>query len=478
MDCIVHSFNTRFSERKKEDYGMILRQVTSEGLAHHSYYIGSGRTAAVIDPRRDCDAYLDIARGLDQQITYIFETHRNEDYVTGSSELAERTGAAIYHGPVTAFSYGIRVEEGMSFMVGDLVISVIETPGHTPDSISLVVRDKKVSGDPYLVFTGDALFPGDVGRTDLFGPGRGEEAAGMLYDSIWDKILPLGDAVLLYPAHGAGSVCGADIFDHPVTTTGYEKKTNPLLQKDRRDFIEYKTREHHYIPPYFRKMEVVNLEGPSLIGQIPDLIPFTNYQVKELAGKGGQLLDIRAPGSFGAGYIEGSLSIWREGLPAYMGWFLNYDAPIILVDDFNLDLGLVIRHFVRLGYDNLKGYLAGGFPGWYKGGERFNRHRVWSVYDLHLAMGSSKEELYLLDVRDIRNREKAGHITGDHHIYVGELPEKITDVPRNANIVIYCDAGYKGCLAASLLSMHGYPRVTNILGGMAGWSAAGLPVEQ
>ena len=457
---------------------MILRQVTSEGLAHHSYYIGSGGTAAVIDPRRDCDVYLDLARGVDQQISLIFETHRNEDYVTGSRELAERTGAAIYHGPVTAFSFGTRVREGMRFMVGDLEISVIETPGHTPDSISLVVTDKKVSGDPYMVFSGDALLSGDVGRTDLFGNGRCEEAAGMLYDSIWHKILPLGDMVLVYPAHGAGSACGAEIVDHPVTTIGYEKKTNPLLRKDRQAFIDYKSGEHHYVPPYFRNMEIANLDGPPLIGQLQELIPYTCQQVKELAGKGAQILDTRPPCSFGPGHIGGSLSVWREGLPAFMGFFLSYDSPIILVDDFTLDLVPVMRQFVRLGYDNLKGYLAGGFPGWYKAGERFSRHRVWSVYDLHAEMEPATEELYLLDVRDIRNREKAGHIPGDHHLYVGDLPQRITDVPRNANIVVYCDAGYKGCLAASFLSIHGYPRVTNILGGMAGWSAAGFPVEK
>jgi hydroxyacylglutathione hydrolase len=457
---------------------MILRQVTSEGLAHHSYYLGSGRAAAVIDPRRDCDVYLDLARGFDQQISFIFETHRNEDYVTGSCELAERTGAAIFHGPVTAFSYGTMVREGENFVVGDLEISVLETPGHTRDSISLVVRDKQVSADPYMVFTGDALFSGDAGRTDLLGEGHGEEAAGLLYDSIWDKILSLGDEVLLYPAHGAGSVCGAEIVDHPVTTGGYEKKTNPLLQKDRKGFIGYKSGEHHYVPPYFRTMETVNLNGPTLIRQLPDLIPYNNHQVKILAGKGAQLLDIRAPGSFGSGYIEGSISVWREGLAAYMGWVLNYEAPIILIDDFNLDLGPVIRQFVRLGYDNLKGYLAGGFPGWYKAGEHFKKHRVWSVYDLHTAMESSNEELYLLDVRDIRNRNKAGHITGDHHIYVGDLTRKLADVPRNSNIIVYCDAGYKGCLAASLLTNHGYPRVTNVLGGMSGWSGAGFPIEK
>ena len=284
---------------------------------------------------------------------------------------------------------------------------------------------RKSLDDPYLVFTGDALFSGDVGRTDLLGMGRGEEAAGMLYDSIWNKILPLGDAVLLYPAHGAGSVCGADIVDHPVTTTGYEKKTNPLLQKDRTAFIEYKTREHHYVPPYFRRMEVVNLKGPSVIGHSRTLSPYNNRAGEGTGRQGGPAPGHQGPGKFWRRHIEGSLSVWREGLAAYMGWFLNYEAPIILVDDFNLDLGPVIRQFVRLGYDNLKGYLAGGFPGWYKAGERFSRHRVWSVRDLHTAIESATEELYLLDVRDIHNREKAGHITGDHHIYVGELPRKI-----------------------------------------------------
>ncbi len=295
--------------------------------------------------------YLGIAGELGQQITRIFETHRNEDYVIGSRELAKRSGAEIYHGPVTAFSYGTRVNEGMKFMLEDLEIAVLETPGHTDDSISLVVRDKKVSGDPCLVFTGDAIFSGDVGRTDLLGPGRGKEAAGMLYDSIWNKILPLGDDVLIYPAHGAGSVCGGDIVDHPLTTVGYEKKTSPLLGKDRQAFIDYKTGEHLYVPPYFRNMEAVNMEGPPLIGHLPDLIPYTNRQLKEQIGNGAQIIDIRAPGSFGSGlYPRESLNL--AGRTSFIhGMVPELRRPRSLSSMISTSsLDPVIRHFVRLGY--------------------------------------------------------------------------------------------------------------------------------
>lgn len=464
--------------REIGDNRMILRQVLSRGLAHYSYYIGAGREAAVIDPRRDCGIYLELAREHDQEITCIFETHRNEDYVTGSCELAARCRAEIFHGPVTPFSFGKTVCDGNRVNVGDLEIIVLETPGHTPDSISLVVSDKKVSPGAYLVFTGDALFAGDVGRVDLFGKGRDTGAAGMLHDSIWNKILSLGDEVIVCPAHGSGSVCGTEIADHPLTTIGYEKKSNPHLKKSRSAFIRYKSGEHHYVPPYFRTMEELNLKGPDLVGRIPDLVPYSVRQVKELIARNAQVIDIRAPASFGSGHIRGSLSIWRDGLPAYMGWFIDYASPIIVVDDFNLEFSSVLQHCTRLGYDNLEGYLAGGFGAWYKAGEEYHRHRVWSVFDLHEAVQSREEALYILDVRDILNREKYGHIPADHHMYVGEIPENTSKIPVNADIILYCDAGYKGSLAASYLEKHGYPRVTNILGGMAAWMAAGLPVEQ
>ena len=457
---------------------MIFRQVTSPGIAHYSYYLGSGRTAAVIDPRRDCGIYLKLAKENDQKISMVFETHRNEDYLIGSREIETRTGATVYHGPVTPFGYGNTVKDGDRFILGDLEISVLETPGHTLDSITLVVRDKNVPGEPFLVFTGDALFSGDVGRTDLIGPGKVAEASGMLFDSLWQKIIPLGDPVIVCPAHGAGSVCGVEISDHPLTTIGYEKAGNPHLAKTRHEFIENKTREITYVPPYFRKMEVLNLSGPPVIGDMPDIVPLSPGELKERARQGARILDIRGPGSYGAGHIPGSLSIWRDGLAAFMGWFLDYESPVILVDDFNLGLDAVQQHFVRLGFDNLLGYLSGGFSSWFKAGEPFSRHRVWSVHELERALEEDKGEWYLLDVRDIHNRGKNGHIRTDHHTYLGHLPGYLPPVSPDTPVIVYCDAGFKGCTAASILSMNGFHNVTNILGGMTAWRSAGFPVEQ
>ena len=457
---------------------MILEQVTSKGLAHHSYYIGSGSRAAVIDPRRDSGIYLRMARESGQEITHIFETHRNEDYVSGATGLAARCGASVFHGSATQFGFGTPVGDGDEFTLGDLTVRVLGTPGHTLDSISLVVTDWKISTDPYLVFTGDALFAGDVGRTDLIPEIGREKASGLLYDSLFDKILPLGDPVLVCPAHGAGSVCGLDIADHQVTTIGYERKTNPFLSLDREQFVKKKSLEHNYYPPYFKTMERKNTGGAGEFYHLPDLTPLSPARILEKGRTGAQVLDIRAPTSYAGGHIRGSLCIWREGLPAFMGWFLNYDDPILIIDDFNLEQGPVVRDFVRLGYENISGYLAGGFPAWMKSGEEIASQSAWPVHALKELLDSGSHDHILIDVRDIHNRQKVGHIAGDRHIYVGELPGRIDEVPRDTRVFLYCDAGFKGCLAGSILERAGYRSVTNILGGMTGWIAAGFPVEK
>lgn len=454
---------------------MIIRKIVSEGISHNSYFISAGGLAAVIDPRRDCEIYLDLAGEIGARITCIIETHRNEDYVIGSLELAARTGASIYHGHQMDFAYGKSVKAGDTFRLGPVELRIIETPGHTLESISVVVTDTGVSGVPYAVCTGDALFAGDVGRTDFFGPERRPEVSEMLYDSIWKKILPLGDGTLVFPAHGAGSVCGSDISDLEFTTIGYEKKTNPFLALSKEEFVRKKVSEHNYLPPYFKRMEALNKEGAPVIHHLPGLQPYSVKDVKELLGRA-QILDIRGPTAFAAGHIPGSLSIWKEGIPAFAGWFLTFDTPIILVDDFNCGLVDTSRHFVRLGYDNLKGYLAGGFPAYTKSGSPVGRIEAWSVHDL--AGRLQGEEIFLLDVRDIANVTRVGRVPGAHHIYVGELPGRFLEVPRDRLVVVYCDAGFKGTLAASFLAGKGYPYLVNILGGMTGYLAAGYPVEK
>ncbi len=452
---------------------MIFEKIVSEGLAHNSYFIGSGGSAAVIDPRRDCEIYVQLAERHGVDITHIFETHRNEDYLIGSVPLAGRVKAGIYHSYRTDFAYGQSVREGDTFRIGSLELEVLETPGHTPDSISILVRDHEISEEPYLVFTGDALFAGEVGRTDLV-KGRQEEMTGLLAESLFDTLLNLDDGVLVFPAHGAGSACGGHIADHPHTTIGYEKRTNPLLQNGREAFIRAKSSEHLYFPPYFSKMEVLNLVGPAGCS-LPYLEPLSIQDVQAYRQRGAQILDIRSPTAYAGGHLPDSIHIWREGLTSYLGYLMDYEDPIVLIHDYQ-DLESVAADFVRMGYDNLAGYLSPKFSAWFKGAQEIETTRTWSVQDLHERLSDPK--LFILDVRDIRNRRSIGHIPGSRHIYIGHVADHLDEVPGDRTVVIYCDSGFKGSLGASILQKHGFKDVINLLGGATAWVNAGYPVEK
>jgi len=453
---------------------MLFEKIKSDILAHNSYIIGAGGEAAVIDPRRDCQVYTTIAEHENMRITKIFETHKNEDYVIGSRELARPTGAEILHGAREEFGFGTPVREGETFGLGPLELEVLETPGHTVESISLLLRDRSVSDEPQMVFTGDALFAGDVGRTDLAGEDLRREASEMLYASLHEKLLPLPDGVIVCPAHGAGSVCGGNISDREYTSIGFEKATNELLSLSKEEFVERKVNERLYEPAYFEMMRKLNREGPPLIHNLPHLRAYSARELHSLLDRKAQIVDIRSPTSFAGGHIPGTLSIWRQGLPLYMGYYLNYEDPIVLVDDFNLDMDHVVRHFVRLGYDNIAGYLAGGFAAWFKQGEEIERNGTWSPSDL--AEHLDDPSVWVLDVRNVNHREEDGHIAGSHHIYVGELEEHLAEVPEEKQIVVHCDAGFKGSLAASILEKHGFRHVINLLGGTIGWEAANYPL--
>ncbi|WP_321508275.1 MBL fold metallo-hydrolase [uncultured Methanoregula sp.] len=455
---------------------MIFERIVSRGLAQNSFFIGSGQVAAVIDPRRDCGIYLDLAEQHECVITHIFETHRNEDYVSGSAELSGRCGAEICHGSRMDFTYGRPAHDGDHFTIGTLEITVLETPGHTEESISLVVRDRDVSDQPYMVFCGDTLFSGDIARTDFFGPARKAEMAEKIFCSITEKLLPLGDGVIVCPAHGAGSICGGEIADHPFTTIGYERKTNPVLLLGKEGFVAKRITESPYLPPYFRTMEHYNRVGAPLLPRDPRLLPLTVMEVNEYRKTGCLVIDIRAPTSFGAGHIPESLSLWRDGISAFLGWFADYKKPIVLVDDFNQNLEEVYRHLIRLGYDNTAGFLAGGFPAWTRAAKEISTLPTCSVHYLKKHLESATP--FLLDVRDIRNRRTAGFIRGSDHIYAGEVPQYLDRIPRDEPVFVYCDAGYKGSLAASFLAAQNYRNVTNVLGGMTAWKQAGFRIEK
>jgi hydroxyacylglutathione hydrolase len=454
---------------------MIFKRIRSEGLAHLSYFIGSGSEAIVIDPRRDCKEYASIARNEGMKIKYIFETHRNEDYVVGSPELEHLTGAEIYHGKGVDFKYGNYVSDGQNFLFGSLRLTAIHTPGHTDESMSYVLADLEAGDEPVMVFTGDTLFIGDVGRTDLYGPDEAPRMASNLYDSIFTKILPLGDEVILCPAHGAGSMCGGAIGTREHSTLGLERIQNPALRYNNKDdFVNHKLQERLELPPYFRQMEKYNLEGPSLMRDLPVPALLSPVEFRAEMEKGALVIDTRLPHSFGGAHIKNTYSIWLEGIPSFAGWLLPYDSPVLLVVEDKGHLETAVRYLVRLGYDNIAGFLNGGIAAWYIEALPIQGVNLLSVHDLKDKL-EKDEELFILDVRSDGEWE-SGHIEGARHIYVGHVKDNLDMIPKHCQVVVYCGSGRRSNIAASVLKMNGYNKIFNVLGSMSAWKSAGYEV--
>jgi hydroxyacylglutathione hydrolase len=458
---------------------MLFEIIKSEGLAHISYLIGSGNEALVIDPRRDYEIYIDLAAQKGMKIKYIFETHRNEDYVIGSIDLADLTGAKIYHGPGLEFKYGEVLKDEQEFTFGNLKLKAIHTPGHTPESMSYVLIDLDSGAEPIMVFSGDALFIGDVGRTDFYGPKEAHRLSESLYNSIFNKLLPLGDGVILCPAHGAGSVCGSGISDREQSTLSLERRQNPILQKTKEDFIKYKVAEQHYTPPYFKKMEDYNLRGPPKLEKLPNPPPLSPKEFQEHIDKDAQVVDTREPTAFGGAHIKGSYSIWLNGLPVYAGWVLPYDKPILLVLGNIKHLDTAVRYLIRLGYENIIGYLCGGIEGcgvesWYNAALPIEHLALLSVQELKSKL-DHKEDILVLDVRR-RDEWDQGYIEGALHIYVGQLLERLREIPKDKPVAVICNVGHRASLAASILLRERNNEVYNVLGSMTAWQNAGYDI--
>ena len=452
---------------------MILERIKSEGIAHNSYLIGSESDAAVIDPRRDCQIYVELAQQHGLKIKHIFETHRNEDYVIGSLELNYLTGAEIYHGPGLEWKYGNTLRDGQEFNIGKIRLTAIHTPGHTDESMSYAVVDLSSGEATVMVFTGDALFVGDVGRTDLYGPEDAPRLASNLYDSIFNKLLPLGDGVILCPAHGAGSVCGLNIAERDESTLGIERAQNPLLQKSRDDFIKHKVAEQPERPHYFRQMEKYNLEGPPLLGCMPLPSPLTPNEFRQEMEKGAVVVDTSEPAAFGGAHIKGAYSIWLEGLPVFAGWVLSYDRPILMILEDQGHLERAVRYLIRAGYDQITGYLKDGTEGWYNTGFPTESLPLLSVRQLKDKIDRD-EDLLVLDTRG-QDEWDSGHIKGALHIYVGHLEQRLDEVPRDKPVAVICNVGHRAGLGASILLRAGYQEVYNVLGSVKAWVAAGFP---
>lgn len=454
---------------------MIFQRIKSEGLAHNSYFIGSGSAAAVIDPRRDSQVYLDTALQHGMKIKYILETHRNEDYLIGSRQLAKDIAAEIYHGPGLDWKYGEVLGDGQELQLGRSKISAMHTPGHTNESLSYFLTDLDSGSAPIMVFSGDTLFVGDTGRVDLYGQNEVPRMSANLYHSIFQRILPLGDGVILCPAHGAGSVCGLRIADRDESSLGIEKAQNPALKyavKD--DFVHFKSAEHPERPPYFWMMEKYNQEGPPLLPCLPQPPPLSPAEFQKEIENGAVLVDTSLPGAFGGAHIKGAYSIWLEGLPSFAGWVLPYDRPIALVLEDQTQLQKAVRYLIRLGYDRISGFLKGGTEGWYDAGFPTESLPLLSVHQLKEKL-DRKEDLAVLDARD-QDEWDSGHIQGALHIYVGHVGERLNEIPRDIPVAVMCSVGHRAGIAASILLRAGYTRVYNVLGSATAWKHAGFPL--
>lgn len=456
---------------------MFFKVFKTPGLAHNAYLIGTKGTGILIDPRRDVDEYLSEALKNKLEIGYVLETHRQEDFVIGSDPVRQITGAKVVSGKHEFSAHSdIQLADGEDLEIGDLIFRCLYTPGHTPESVSYAVYMKEKPDTAWAVFTGDALFIGEAGRTDLPDPDKTAENAAILFDSIQTKLAPLGDQTLLYPAHGSGSVCGGNIAEYDGSTIGFERTYNPAFVKTKEEFIEAKLKERIPRPPYFRLMEKLNLKGGIPLSKKPSAIPVLTPVDFERESASGIVIDTRLPEAFAGGHIPGSYNIWLDGLPVFGGWVADDKVPVYLVLERPEDIEKAFLFLERTGVDNISGVLAGGFEGWRDAALKIEQSGTFTV-DCDLLDSNS---VSLLDVRDISEFEE-GHIAGSKHAYVGFLPE-LKNIKRNLDddkpVVLICNVGHRASLATSILLRSGIKNVFNLLGGITAWKKRKKPLVE
>jgi glyoxylase-like metal-dependent hydrolase (beta-lactamase superfamily II)/rhodanese-related sulfurtransferase len=462
---------------------MILRQFYLNCLAHASYLIGDQSTgaAAVVDPQRDVDQYVTFAAEQRLQIRHVLLTHFHADFLAGHLELRDRVGAAIYLADCARAEYAATLlADGQGIEMGRVRLAAVHTPGHTPESMSILVYDLDTSADvPHAVLTGDTLFVGDVGRPDLRAA-LGWSAAqlgDMLYDSLHRKLLPLPDSTLVYPAHGAGSLCGKAISRETVSTIGEQRRSNYAVQPmSKPAFIDLVTADQPDAPAYFTYDAVLNSrERPTLGDALTrELNPLTLDAVTGLAARGAQLLDTRDPIEFAAAHLRGSINIGLVGQYAtWAGTILTHDQPIVIVADPGAETEAALR-LGRIGFDHVAGYLEGGL------------HSAGSRPDLIVSterlapevaagrIGSAHPPL-VIDVRQPPERARK-HVDGSLHVPLGRLAGQLGELPRDRPVIVYCAGGYRSSIAASVLQRGGWTAVSEIAGGIGAWEQAGLPV--
>jgi hydroxyacylglutathione hydrolase len=464
---------------KRDD--LLIKQFVDEGLGNSSYLIGSSETgrAAVIDPQRDVDRYLQIAEGMGLRLAYCLDTHLHADFVSGARELAARVTEPFCIGAsakaALEFDH-LPLNEGDTLSLGDLSIGVLSTPGHTPEHISFTVTSAG-SAAPHSIFTGGALIVGGAARTDLLGHDFSEPLARQLYHTLHDKLLRFHDEVQVYPTHGGGSFCAAPTSNERTTTIGRERHTNRLAQVFTEDeFVRLSLSGLPSYPAYYRYLREVNRRGPRLLGRVPVLEPLPPRDVEKALANGVAVIDIRPPREFGGGHIPNSYGIpLVSPLNTWGGWVVPFGSPMILVEDHPIRRDEAARQLIRIGYDDLRGYLDGGIAAWQAAGLPTARTQFIGVNELHAWMQNGDAPL----VVDVRSDAEwlIGHLPDAIHIEAGRITENAaTQLPRDRPVVLHCGSANRATVGLSLLERLGYGNLMLLDTGFGNWRDAGYEV--
>lgn len=457
---------------------MYFKQFYLGCLAHASYMIASEGVAAVVDPQRDIATYLEEAEREGLEIRYVVETHLHADFVSGHVELAEATGAEIWIGSGADAEFRhVPVGEGDEIRLSsEVVMRAMETPGHTPESVSWLVFDRSLSQEPLKVLTGDTLFIGDVGRPDLIGSKgfSAEEMAGMLYDSLHSKLMTLPDDTEVYPAHGAGSACGRNISSERSSTIGQQKRTNyALLIPSRDEFVRTMARDLPPAPSYFPMDAEMNRRGARPLDEL-ELHDFDVAEVRELIGNGAVVLDVRDPQSYGEGHLPGSINIGLAGQYAsWAGTLLDPLVPIVLVAEEEQKASEALMRLARVGIESVAGWLP--VEAWSRAGESLSVVPQIDVEELRRRIQSA-DDLQVVDVRRV-GEYVSGHVPGALNLPLDTLEERIGELDRRKSIAAICEGGYRSSIGTSILERHGISPVVNVTGGTAAWRKAAFELE-
>lgn len=448
-------------------------------LAHASYLVGSEGVAAVVDPQRDVDLYIEDASARNLRITHVIETHLHADFVSGHVELARRTGAEICIGWRAGAEFPHRaVHDGDTIRLGKLTLEFLETPGHTPEGICILITDHERSEKPHAVLTGDTLFIGDVGRPDLSPNHSPRELAGMLYDSLRSRILTLDDDVIVYPAHGAGSLCGRQMSAELSSTIGVQRRSNyALLAPGRDEFIALLTTDLPERPGYFSRDAAINRAGAAALEALPALAELDPPEFEKLRAGGCTVLDVRPPEKFLNAHIPGAVHIGLGGqFASWAGTVFGVDASLLIVAEDPESASQARLRLARVGIERVEGSLAGGMPAWEQAGLPMAGIPSVTAAELRALCDAGRQPL-VIDVRRA-GEWQAGHLPGATLLPLQQIASGLPDLDPSQPLVVHCQGGYRSVIAASLLRRMGFEDVRNVIGGFEAWKLCGLPVEK